>query len=228
MRDDDFPADLSYCDGLDIAPLEEPERPAWRGPAREADPDEQLLEARRRVAVRVMMIVPARYRRASASDETALAWIKEPHDVLYITGPTGTGKTHLAWGLIRQYIAHTHGVFRRPDKIPACKGWTVTELGNEIKTEWNAREIEGPSTLDKACRTTLLLLDDVGAERQTDWNLEQMDLVVNSRYNNLLPTIVTTNVPPKGLAERLGDRVASRVAENATIIALTGDDRRRS
>lgn len=224
----DWQPDLSYCDGLNVAPDDPPSRPSWSDSSPTVDKDKLLKDARHRVATHITVAIPRRYRRASVTNETALEWIKDPHDVLYITGPIGTGKTHLAWGLFRHHIANLRGVSRSPSGIPACKGWTVTELGNEIKSEWNASATGEPSALDKACRTPLLLLDDVGSERQTEWNLEQMDLVVNSRYNELLATIITTNVVPKELAERLGSRLASRVAENATVVTLTGDDRRRS
>lgn len=72
----------------------------------------------------------------------------------------------------------------------------------------------------------ILILDDVGAEKLTDWVAETFYLIVNKRYNEMLPTIFSSNLAVGELAEMLGDRTASRIVEMCDIIKIDGEDRR--
>ena len=79
----------------------------------------------------------------------------------------------------------------------------------------------------------LLVLDDLGAERLTDWVEETMNLIVNTRYNDRLPTIFTSNhegVPDRenldSLLCRVGDRMYSRLLEMCDFMEFTGPDYR--
>jgi len=67
--------------------------------------------------------------------------------------------------------------------------------------------------MDKLGAVDLLHIDDLGAENQTDWVLEQLYSIVNSRYEAQRAIIATTNLMPDQLAERLGERTVSRLAE---------------
>ena len=73
----------------------------------------------------------------------------------------------------------------------------------------------------------LLVIDDVGAEKASEWTQERLYSVIDHRYANCLPLIVTSNLPPAKLAEQTGDRAASRLAEMCKVVAMTGTDRRR-
>ena len=74
----------------------------------------------------------------------------------------------------------------------------------------------------------LLHLDDVGAERQTEWVLEQLYSIVNTRYEDQRAIVVTTNLQPDELAAQIGERTVSRLIEMCgDPLPLFGADRRR-
>jgi hypothetical protein len=72
----------------------------------------------------------------------------------------------------------------------------------------------------------LLLLDDLAAERVTDWTSETLYRLVDARYARRLPTIVTTNASGQQIRDGLGERVASRLNGLGRIVTLDGPDRR--
>jgi DNA replication protein DnaC len=72
----------------------------------------------------------------------------------------------------------------------------------------------------------VLILDDIGAERLTDFVAETFYLIVNGRYNKMLPTIFTSNFTIGELSERVGDRIASRIVEMCDLVELIGEDKR--
>jgi DNA replication protein DnaC len=73
----------------------------------------------------------------------------------------------------------------------------------------------------------LLVIDDLGAEKPSEWTQERLYSVVDHQYANCLPLIVTSNLPPKELAGQTGERVASRLAETCEVVLMTGADRRK-
>jgi DNA replication protein DnaC len=83
----------------------------------------------------------------------------------------------------------------------------------------------------RAQKCELLLLDDLGGrEKLSEWKLETLTEIVNERYENLLPTIVTSNLHPSDadLMKLVEGRILDRLAENATYIEIAGESRRRS
>src|SRR6185312_6385343 len=82
--------------------------------------------------------------------------------------------------------------------------------------------------LDRLGAVDLLHIDDLGAENQTDWVLEQLYSIVNTRYESERAIVATTNLAPDELGERLGERTVSRLVEICgDPITLAGEDRRR-
>ena len=74
----------------------------------------------------------------------------------------------------------------------------------------------------------LLLLDDLGAAKSSEWVEEITYRLINRRYNLMLPTLITSNLRISDLRAYLGDRVASRLAQMTTRIAFETADRRRT
>ena len=82
---------------------------------------------------------------------------------------------------------------------------------------------------EKAARGGLLFLDDLGSSKITDWALDTLFYILDTRYNEMLPTIVASNLlPGDELTALIGDRIVSRLAEDSTLIRFSGDDLRRS
>lgn len=71
-----------------------------------------------------------------------------------------------------------------------------------------------------------MMLDDIGAEKATEWVEEFIYLVVNKRYENNHPMIFTSNLPLSQLAEKIGDRTVSRIKEMCHVVKIEGEDRR--
>lgn len=87
---------------------------------------------------------------------------------------------------------------------------------------------DGERELQTLARCPLLLLDDLGAAKTSEWTEELTYRLINHRYEHMLPTLITTNLPIPELRSALGDRVASRLAEMTERVILTGPDRRRT
>ncbi|SDN06031.1 ATP-binding protein [Actinacidiphila guanduensis] len=176
--------------------------------------------------------IPPRYRHALADHPRITAWVTEiartgrpgPGGVpgiatgpsLLIAGPTGTGKTHQAYGAIRTLLRA--GVRLR------WEGTTVADLYAAQRPQHGS---DPEQQLWRLARSPLLLLDDLGAAKQSPWTEELTYRLVNHRYNQLLPTLITTNLPVAELRDAVGDRVASRLAEMTDRVILAGHDRRR-
>ncbi|GAA2730645.1 hypothetical protein GCM10010360_12470 [Streptomyces nogalater] len=175
--------------------------------------------------------IPARYRRALAGHPQITAWADEiaragrpgpggpgiaEGPSLLIAGPTGTGKTHQAYGAIRTLLAR--GVRLR------WEATTTADLHARLRPRAGHDTERDLQTL---ARSPLLLLDDFGAARTSEWTEELTYRLINHRYEHMLPTLITTNLPTAELRTTLGDRVASRLAEMTERVILDGPDRRR-
>ncbi len=144
---------------------------------------------------------------------------------LLLWGSTGAGKTHQAYAAIRSLTAAGCGV-----------RWYATTAA-DLYGEMRARGGADPEyLLRRIVRIPLLLLDDLGAAKASEWNEEITFRLLNWRAQNQLPTIVTSNLPPvrmPGMAsgqpvlrDKVGDRVLSRLSGMCTPVHLDGPDRR--
>lgn len=168
------------------------------------------------------MNVPRRYEHASWEDvpqgiQDAVREIRKTRKGLYIWGSVGSGKTHAAYAIFKKL----------KEANVAVRFHNTTELIFEIRRDFE-RDAYNKTRLDERLPDYegILILDDIGAERLTDFVLETFYLIVNTRYNQQLPTIFTSNLPISELAERIGDRAASRIVEMCDIVKLDGEDRR--
>jgi DNA replication protein DnaC len=123
---------------------------------------------------------------------------------LTLSGPAGTGKTHLAVAVTRALIER--GVAAVIVNVPLL---LVTFRGT-FRGEHPERFDQ---LLDLLCRCDHLTLDDLGRERTTEWVQETLYLVVNARYEECLATSITTNCSPAELRTRLGEPVLDRLVE---------------
>jgi DNA replication protein DnaC len=144
---------------------------------------------------------------------------------LMLIGPPGIGKTHIAVSVLRRVIMQT-----------GAKGlyYDTRALLRDIRSTYNpvlnAAEMD---VLRPVMEAELLVLDDLGAERLTDWVEETMSLIVNTRYNERRPTIFTSNyedIPEEGdlnsLLVRVGFRLHSRLREMCEFLEYDGPDYR--
>lgn len=162
---------------------------------------------------------PARYEHASWDDvpkniQKLVENMRESRRGLYIHGDVGTGKTHIAYA-INDFL-----------KVQT-RFHNTTELIFDIKRDFDRLSYDKMRWDERLSdHKGMLILDDIGAERMTDYVAEVFYLIINKRYNDMLPIIFTSNLSVGELAERVGDRTASRIIEMCDVVKLEGEDRR--
>jgi DNA replication protein DnaC len=164
--------------------------------------------------------IPPRYRHAMASDAGVTAWCERYAPgckSLLILGPTGVGKTYQAFGALRMLAATG----------TAIEWAAVTEP--DLYARLRPREgVDTEAEFARFASAELLLLDDLGAAKASEWTEEITYRLIGHRYDAMLPCLFTSNVPVGELKSVLGDRVASRLSEMCGRVNLRGGDRRRS
>jgi DNA replication protein DnaC len=154
---------------------------------------------------------------------------------LLLTGNSGVGKTHLAIAVLLELAGtkHVRGQF-----------WDFQELMREIRNsynpETNTTELQ---VLEPVVEMDLLLLDDLGAWKMTDWMNDTLFYILNRRYLSRRATLITTNfhdvapeqaagadqlVRKEFLVERVGVRLRSRLMEMCLVVPMSGDDFRQT
>jgi DNA replication protein DnaC len=139
---------------------------------------------------------------------------------LYLSGDVGTGKTHLAVAVMNELI--------RKKRVPSLFV-TVPELLDNLRGAYMIPGRDLDEWMEAVKNADLLVLDDLGSEKPTEWVRERIFVIVNHRYREALPTIFTSNIGPKDLAAKLGERTASRIiAMCEEGIDIEGDDYRKT
>jgi len=157
---------------------------------------------------------------------------------LLLIGKIGTGKTHLAVGILKELIQQ-RGV--------PCRFCDYRELLKEIQNSYNSSvqttELE---VLRPVFETDVLVLDELGAVKPSEWVWDTVSLILNTRYNNNRTTIITTNFEDQAaagisgtmsavsratreetLGDRIGERMRSRLHEMCRIVRMDGLDFRQ-
>jgi DNA replication protein DnaC len=137
---------------------------------------------------------------------------------LWLFGDTGTGKTTLAMLISKAALEA-----RRSVAI-----YSLPKLLARIRRTYDA-EPGGDSYLaffERLTSVDLLHIDDLGAEKRSDWVLEQLYALINERYETERSVLITTNLPHDQLEEQIGQRTVSRLSQMCDEVPLFGDDRR--
>lgn len=160
-------------------------------------------------------------------------------DGLLLIGPIGVGKTHLAVGIIKELML---------EKGVPCLFYDYRELLKQIQNSYNntvqATEMD---VLRPVFEAEVLVLDELGAVKPTEWVWDTVSHILNTRYNDKRTTIITTNykdLPPGGteldgrggysqatranreetLGDRIGERMRSRLHEMCRVVKIDGED----
>jgi DNA replication protein DnaC len=153
---------------------------------------------------------------------------------LLFTGTSGVGKTHLAVAVLQELVTQ---------KGARGQFWDFHSLIREIKNSYNpeTRTTE-LQVLEPVIEIDVLLLDDLGAWKMTDWMVDTLFYILNGRYMARRSTLITTNfrdAPPEAarkdqslrqneyLVERIGAPLRSRLMEMSLVVNMVGDDFRR-
>lgn len=136
---------------------------------------------------------------------------------ILLVGPVGTGKTHQCYGIIRALAVS--GVY--------CP-WELATAADIYARLRPRSGIDSDDEFNRLARRPLLVIDDIGANKPSEWTEEVNHRLINHRYEWQRPTVFTSNLPPADLRAALGNRVSSRIAGMATHIVIGGPDRRRN
>lgn len=145
---------------------------------------------------------------------------------LYLEGPCGTGKTHLAIAIALAIIN---------TGVPVICKTSIDILGDIKRCYERNSEVTEEEVLEAYKTVDLLIIDDLGKEQVTEWSVPVLYSILNERYEALLPTIITTNYNTTALAEKLSVRgdtetataIISRFVESSKRVTMSWADYRR-
>lgn len=185
-------------------------------------------------------LVPRDYRDAALEDLDASVgasvrrWIDHVVDVagdsaargpnLVLVGPVGAGKTHAGFAAMRRIFF---------DGTPSVQRWAIDGL---VRRNFAYRSVpdamarmrdHDESIMPSLMRPQVLFLDDIGTAKPTDWALEHLFNIINTRRSDLRPILATSNFSLEDLERHLGHATFSRLVGDAAVVHVQHQDRRR-
>jgi DNA replication protein DnaC len=175
------------------------------------------------------------HRQATAYSQDYPGLVDRDRSGLLFYGGVGSGKTHLAVAITRRLL----------ERGIACKFVDHRALLKQIQATFDPlNPATEASVVQPLLEVEVLILDDLGVGRATEWALETLHYILNHRYSQQRATIITTNLEDTearghrlsdaaesgltSLAQAVGERLRSRLYEMCVFVALHGPDFRRS
>jgi len=136
----------------------------------------------------------------------------------FFYGDTGIGKSYQA-----AYAANELAKLRND---PNAGFWVnIPKLLHQIKRSFGTNQED---LIEKYSSVPILCLDDLGSEQSSDWVMQTLYIIINSRYEEMLTTIITSNLSPLELSEKMKDnRLISRISSMCEVLEVKGKDKRK-
>lgn len=145
---------------------------------------------------------------------------------LYIVGSTGSGKTHLAQAVLKRVVFEHKlcGIFITADNY-------LQLAYNEIKFDGDVPDgYEDPTAKMTSIKTIydIVVLDSLGFERTTDFAQKTISSLIETRYHQQLPMIITSSLRPEQLSNMYGSSIGSIISDCCYLVPLKSRDYRTS
>ena len=154
---------------------------------------------------------------------------------LLLVGGVGSGKTfmvsHVANSIVNYMMLRETGDWNfwldieNEDWLHVSQPLTFATASDMLD---DLRKNPYPMTYCKYQECSLLIIDDLGVERSTDWSLETLFKIIDYRYNEELPILITTNCTPEELKEHVGDRIYDRIRSMCALVPVVSTSRRET
>lgn len=154
---------------------------------------------------------------------------------LLLVGGVGSGKTfmvsHVANSIVNYIMLHNIGKwnswseYENEDLLYASEPVIFATTSDMLD---DLRKHPHEYAYERYQKCSLLILDDLGVERSTDWSLEILFKIINYRYNEELPILITTNLTPEELKEHIGDRIFDRIRSMCALVPVKSKSRRET
>lgn len=146
--------------------------------------------------------------------KTAIEFIEEKHQGLFLTGTVGSGKTYLACAIAKEVIL----------KGDMVRFMSAPEIFQRIRATFNGQKDTEKEIIDTMCKIDCLILDDLGAEKVSDFTVDRLYLIIDYRYGEMKKTIITSNLDLTEIKNKIHDRLASRICEMCKRVVMPDKD----
>lgn len=165
-------------------------------------------------------LFPLNFKTATVTDPVVATWVRGfmagSRRSLFINGLVGRGKSWQAFGALRESVTQKKRIT-----------WIAQGEPEILQSMRPHPDVDSESVLTRYRKVGLLLIDDLGTSKGSEWVEQMLYRLVNYRYENALPTIFTSNVEPEEMVAKIGDRLTSRIAGMCDRVSIKGVDRRR-
>lgn len=176
---------------------------------------------------------PRRFATAAVDHPDVKDWVEtwrtdpDSSPSLLLAGLVGVGKTYQAYAALREVATTVRQDPRYMTRVsgPSWEAVTSADLYASLRPRSG---VDTERQMEAYRNAEVLLIDDLGAAKSSEWVEETTYRIISGRYDDMKPSIFTTNVPTPDLKNALGNRIASRLAESCRVVVLDGPDRRRT
>lgn len=149
--------------------------------------------------------------------EKILNWIKNKQNMLILLGNPGCGKTYIICAIANYMV----------DVSPEIRLFTEDSFLKKLHYAMSSNE-DYHTELHRLCESEFLVYDDLGSTGPTDFRKEVIFELIDKRYGNMLPTIISSNLTKQDMQKLYHPRVISRIfAKENTVIEMSGEDLRK-